>query len=297
MGFNRVAAKLSARESIRVNRPHAALVTLVYYLLTSILYAGISYLAFHDIAQYYTSLLISGYPLEEVIPHILQEYQTPLILGLVIQLVWSVYAVLMDYGYTSYALRMARNEQPGFGHLFDGFVRGGRVLWAAILIEVFTFLWSLVVILPLCVLIILVGYVTQSYPAIMLTTFVAMFAGVAANIAISYRYRLTSYFLLDHPGCTARQAVRRSVATMEGRKMTLFLLDLSFVGWALLSALVSMLLSLLLPVMLDDVLCFWIMPYHRATEANFYDCVTGAETSGDTAGPSYDHRIDGPAPF
>lgn len=297
MYFDRISAKVSARMSMRLNRPHAVWVTLVYYLLTGVLFAGVSRFSFQDLAQFYTSRVSVGYPSDQVILYMLRQFPGLILTALAIQLVWGIYDALMSFGYTSYALRLARNEQPGFGHLFDGFARFGRVLWAAILTQVFTLLWSLAVILPMCALIILAGYLTQSYSVIMLLTFLAILAGTTTHLFVSYRYRLTSYFLLDHPHCTAREAVRRSVATMKGRKTSLLMLDLSFLGWILLSALVSMLLSLVLAVMLDDVLCFWILPYHKATEANFYDFATAATPSGDRAGPRYDQTTDGPVPF
>ena len=119
-------------------------------------------------------------------------------------------------------------------------------------------------------------------------------------VAVTYRYRLTSYFILDDPDCTARQAICRSKQAMKGWKWSLFCLDLSFFGWMLLSVLLGAFISFLLPVVITDVLCFWVMPYRGASEANFYDAITGpSQPSGGCAGPNYDYHSgsDGPQPF
>ncbi len=297
MGFNRIQAKLSARESMRLNRPSPMLVTLVYYLLTSVLFTVVMYFVydpFRDIAQY----AMWGYDITEVWAFILDEHSGDLCLLFLLQLVSGVFNLFMSYGYFSYTLRMARNEQPGYSHLFDGFARPGRVLWAGILVEVFTFLWSLVVLVPMYALLAVLALLSVPIETIMVALSLAMIVVCVLIVVITYRYRLTSYFLIDDPGCTAREAVRRSVAAMKGWKGALFMLDLSFLGWILLSALVSQVVSLFLPFVLSDVLCFWVQPYRMASHANFYDCVTGASrSSGQGVGPGYDQSPEDPGPF
>ena len=49
-----------------------------------------------------------------------------------------------------------------------------------------------------------------------------------------YSYGLTDYILKDEPELCNNAAIERSMAMMEGNKMKLFLLDLSFIGWAIL---------------------------------------------------------------
>ena len=58
MGFDRFAAKHSARESMRLNSPSPILVTLVYFLLTAVLSAAISYLLYDPIADLMDILLV-----------------------------------------------------------------------------------------------------------------------------------------------------------------------------------------------------------------------------------------------
>ena len=49
-----------------------------------------------------------------------------------------------------------------------------------------------------------------------------------------YSYAMTDYILKDEPELCNNAAIERSMAMMEGNKMKLFLLDLSFIGWAIL---------------------------------------------------------------
>ena len=296
MGFDRFAAKHAARESMRLNNPNPILVTLAYLALTTLLSVAISYLLYDpttEIIQYATW----GYEAEEILEFILREHQRDLYLLGGVQFLFSFYSLFMSFGYTSYALRMARNEQPGIRHLFDGFARPLRVLWASILMDLFTLLWTLVVVLPVGIILALAQVEMLDAVSIVFTV------GLLAMIVANYRYRLTYYFILDDPDCTARGAVRRSKTAMRGWKWSLFALDFSFFGWMLLSALLGSLLSWFLPVVITDVLAFWILPYREASEANFYDAITGpSQPSGGYAGPDYDYHAknedgDGPQPF
>lgn len=297
MGFDRFAAKHAARESMRLNNPSPILVTLLYFALTSLLSAVISYLLYDPAAELMWCLE-AGYTSEEILEYflqnILQEHQRDLYLLAGVNVLLSLYSTFMSFGYTSYSLRMARNEQPGVRHLFDGFARPLRVLWADILVSLFTLLWSLLIVVPVSLLLALGGLDAAN------SVYIVTAVSVVTVVAVTYRYRLTSYFIIDDPDCTARMAVRRSKQAMKGWKWSLFCLDISFFGWMLLSALLSSFISYLLPVVITDVLCFWVLPYRSAAEANFYDAITGpSQPSGGFAGPDYDYHAnsDGPQPF
>ena len=74
-----------------------------------------------------------------------------------------------------------------------------------------------------------------------------------------YSYALSYHVLIDNPDMTQSEAREESIRLMEGNKMRLFLLDLSFIGWHLLSLLTGGLLYL------------WVIPYIQTTFALFYD--------------------------
>lgn len=280
--FNRIEAKMRATASMRMTSPSPLPVTLVYLLLTT----GVAWLlgfVLFDPASVIMDDLWAGYTLEESLSYLLQEYSTGLTVFFAVQMVLSVYRSVMGFGYHSYALRMARNEMPVYANLFDGFAKFLRVLWMDILIGIFVFLWTLLALIPLSVLIVAATLYSQLFVLFTVPLYVA---ALAVSISVHLRYRLAPYFLLDDPSCTAREAIGRSKRAMKGWKMELLILDLSFLGWELLAGLTL------------GILNIWVLPYRNATEANFYDCVTGGMyPPSDPVGPDYRSPGGGPVPF
>ena len=116
----------------------------------------------------------------------------------------SLLALPLSWGLTVSLLRNHREESVDLENLFDGF-RGGRytrVFCALFLVNLFTFLWTLLLIIP--------------------------------GIIKAFSYALTPYIIMDEPELTARQAITRSCEIMEGRRWKLFCLYLSFIGWGIL---------------------------------------------------------------
>ena len=283
--FNRIEAKMQAKASMRQTTPSPILVTLGYLLLTTGLVWLLNFVLFDPVSIVMDDIL-AGYTLEESLSYLIEEYSTGLIMVFVVQLLLSVYRTIMGFGYTSYALRMARNEGPGFGNLFDGFAKFLRVLWMNILIGLFASLWTLVATVPAVILIVVAVMARADLIFIFGLYWGAIIVSVAVTLIVRLRYRLAPYFLLDDPACTAREAIRRSKRAMKGWKMELFVLDLSFIGWELLGSLTL------------GILFAWVLPYQNATEANFYDCVTGGMyPSGGSVGPDYSAFGGGPMPF
>ena len=116
----------------------------------------------------------------------------------------SLLALPLSWGLTVSLLRNHREESVDLENLFDGF-RGGRytrVFCALFLVNLFTILWTLLLIIP--------------------------------GIMKAFSYALTPYIVMDEPELTARQAITRSCEIMEGRRWKLFCLYLSFIGWGIL---------------------------------------------------------------
>ena len=119
----------------------------------------------------------------------------------------SLLALPLSWGLTVSLLRNHREESVDLENLFDGF-RGGRytrVFCALFLVNLFTFPWTLLLIIP--------------------------------GIMKAFSYALTPYIIMDESELTARQAITRSCEIMEGRRWKLFCLYLSFIGWGILSLL------------------------------------------------------------
>lgn len=97
-----------------------------------------------------------------------------------------------------------RGDQPPFERFFDGcfdrfWTKVGGMLWMSLL----TFLWSMLFVIP----------------------------GIVKGIA----YSLTPYLLARYPGVRAMDACSLSDRITRGYKMEIFVMELSFLGWLLLS--------------------------------------------------------------
>ncbi|MBQ7713666.1 MAG: DUF975 family protein [Oscillospiraceae bacterium] len=100
---------------------------------------------------------------------------------------------------------LANSAEPaGLGELGYGFKKGyGRVVAGMFLTSLFTFLWSLLLLVP--------------------------------GIIKAYSYRMVPYILADDPSIGGKDAITRSREMMNGQKWNTFVLDLSFLGWWLLA--------------------------------------------------------------
>lgn len=115
----------------------------------------------------------------------------------------------LEYGMAFIFLKQARDHQPvQLGDMFRGFQDdfGGTFL-IGLMTSLFTFLWSLLFVIP--------------------------------GIVAAYRYSMATYIMAENPTIAPTEAIERSKALMDGRKGDLFCLDLSFFGWALLTVLTA----------------------------------------------------------
>jgi uncharacterized membrane protein len=108
----------------------------------------------------------------------------------------------LQLGAVIFFLTFIRAGQAEIGMLFAGFKNFGTALAAYLLVTVFVFLWSLLLIIP----------------------------GIIAALA----YSQTFYLLADNPALGPLEAIRMSKEIMRGYKGKLFCLGLRYFCWALL---------------------------------------------------------------
>ncbi len=125
-----------------------------------------------------------------------------------------------------------QKEENVFTAAFTAF-RQGRlmpVLISGLLQYIFLFCWTLLLIVP--------------------------------GLIKTYSYSMTNYIIEDlvaqGKDIEPTEAITKSRILMDGHKLDLFFLDLSFIGWALLSVLTFGIASL------------WLSPYIYTTRAAFY---------------------------
>ena len=136
-------------------------------------------------------------------------------------------ALPMMYGYSIVMLSVMRGGEMNIGGLFDGFNDFGRIVGTKLLQAIYTFLWTLLLVIP----------------------------GIIKN----YSYAMTDFILKDQPELANNAAIEKSMAMMDGNKMKLFLLDLSFIGWAILC------------LFTFGIGFLFLQPYVQSAHAAFYE--------------------------
>ena len=120
-------------------------------------------------------------------------------------------------------------EKAGLGNILFGFQNGyyGKTVWTLFLKNLYIFLWSLLLLIP--------------------------------GIVKAYEYRMVPYLLADYPELSTEEAFRISREMMNGEKMNTFILDLSFIGWYILSGITCNLVGI-----------FYLYPYKYATDPQLF---------------------------
>ena len=92
---------------------------------------------------------------------------------------------------------------------------------------------------------------------------------IIPGIVKAYEYMMIPYLLADNPQMTKEQAFAESKRMMQGQKWKAFVLDLSFIGWYILSGLTLGILAI-----------FYVSPYVNATHAALYEALCYANPAG-----------------
>jgi len=136
----------------------------------------------------------------------------------------------LTLGLANYELKLLRNEESNTGDLFKGFKNFGRAVVLFLLEFIYLCLWTLLFIIP--------------------------------GIIKSYSYAMSFYILKDNPEMEAKEAITKSREMMKGHKWELFVLQLSFIGWILLTMLTFGILGV-----------FFVGPWMNLTYAKFYESI------------------------
>ncbi len=112
----------------------------------------------------------------------------------------------LTVGYAWFTMRIYNDETTEIGPMFGaGFKNYWHHVGGILFMELFTFLWTLLFIVP----------------------------GIIKGLA----YSMTPYILTDLPNVTPTQALKVSMKMTKGYKGEIFVMYLSFIGWGILTAL------------------------------------------------------------
>ncbi len=243
MNYNRAALKQAAKQAIRETRPKVWIVTLIYLLLASFLPMVVTNLIPNPMSDL-AGVLAQNPNLAETHPeYVLQLAASSLgggaLITFFVSVVVSLYSTVMSYGYVGYSLKVHRGEPTGYGDVFSGFAVAGKAIGASIMVGIFTFLWSLLFVLPYAILLVFSVFISDALPALAIILLIAAILILVAGVVwVSCRYALTPYYIMDRPETGVFDAITASKTTMRGNIGKYVVLNLSFLGWGLLIALI-----------------------------------------------------------
>lgn len=169
---------------------------------------------------------------------------------------------VLDAGYKCYCLGVHRREEMPYESLFDGFTFAGKVIALYIVEGFFVALWSMLFVIP--------------------------------GIIAVYRYSFAIWNLCQNPELGVMEALNRSKRQTIGYKWQFFVLQLSFLGWALLSGVIAsfyemvvirripdsfpgIMLGTLIYFALSALVQIYLQPYSMLTFCGFYLRATAPE--------------------
>ena len=166
-------------------------------------------------------ILVSYIP--ELLSYIDPESAT---IAILIPIISLVITGPLAIGQSRFFINLANRENPKFSDLWFGFNNILRSIGVTLLVGVAVCIGTILFIIP--------------------------------GIIVSFMYSQVYYIMAENPDISVLDCLRESARIMKGHKMELFILELSFLGWIILTALTCGIAGL------------YVLPYYSATLANFY---------------------------
>lgn len=229
--INRRAIKEEAKRIMRGAKASPVLVTLLVMAIlfvlervTDLVEGGSLFYSYGLAGRYYDALM-NNQPgdLDALLNSLPSSTGTTFFFSMLVSLV----GLVLNGGYYIYCMGIRRGAEMPCATLADGLGVAGKLIWCAIQMAVKIFLWSMLFWIP--------------------------------GIIAVYRYRFAYYNILTDGSITAGEAIRLSCQQTSGMKWQLFVLDLSFIGWGLVSALTMGLLNM------------WLTPYRTLCDLAYFE--------------------------
>lgn len=151
-----------------------------------------------------------------------------ILIGIIVIIVLRVFiGYILEVGGRKYFIELSEGES-NIGHLGFAFRKNRykKVFFTMLLRSIYLILWTLLLIIP--------------------------------GIIKFYAYRMVPYILAENPDIGHKRAIKLSDEMTKGEKWDIFVLDLSFIGWFILGA------------MLLGIGVLFVQPYYDATNVELY---------------------------
>ncbi|MED0960155.1 DUF975 family protein [Bacillus paramycoides] len=170
---------------------------------------------------------------------------------------------ITSYGYTNVLLQISKRDDARVDYLFEGFrgfKRMMKTMWAMLAILLYTGTW-----IPMLLISLFAFFGEEGNVSLTIAFFVLLAISVVVMIVMYFSYAMTYYVMIENPDYSVSQAMKESKNLMKGHKLDLFLLWLSFIGWAILA------------IFTFGIGFLWLSPYMGTTTAHFYRYISKGE--------------------
>lgn len=229
---DRVTIKTEAKQIIRTAQVSPLVMTAIVIIICLVLDRVVDLVRYGSpfyswgFQNAYMEALLSGDPverMEDLLLSVPQEASSSFFFTTLV----SLFTLILNGGYYIYCMGIRQGLRMPYATLADGLAAAGKLIWCWVQVSVRVFLWSLLFVIP--------------------------------GIIASYRYAFAYYNILTDPSLTAGEAIRLSCEQTRGMKGALFVLDLSFLGWNLLSY---------ITMGLADI---WVTPYQVLCHLAYFE--------------------------
>ena len=222
--LNRSQLKQEAKVIVRNARASAYLLALIYLVIINVLSLIDIYVDGSVVENLQT--LQPYYPVLQIPEFLLAAKEIPGTVGIFVSVLVALLTAVINAGWVLYHLGVRRGEVMEYTTLFDGFSFVGKVILLNLAVSISVTLWSILLVIP--------------------------------GIIAAYRLRFAVYNLCENPEMGILEAMQMSTAQTRGFKMDLFVLDMSFLGWSLLSVLTL------------GILDIWLAPYVQQADLGYF---------------------------
>ena len=178
-------------------------------------------------------------------------------------------------GLCKYILLIVRRREVNYNYIFKGFDHFIKAFLLNLLIMLFIGLWTFPIVIVSSFLMVVLpaaGFIT-----LIVVPIVALWAFL--------NYSMATFFLADDPSLSPMSCIKLSKAHMKGNKGNLFMLMLSFLGWAILAFFIQWVLTAFIPAsntlllilggIIGAIPTMFVSLYMNVAKGFFYEILTG----------------------
>lgn len=204
-----------------------------------------------------------------------------------LNLLFTLITIPLTLGTIGAAQRILRGEDVLVRHSLAYIPYTFRAIWLQICTAFYAF-WPMLLAYVVAIPVLL----TVSSPDIMLLTAILFFIAVIATLVFAimrlYLMAASDYLLARNPNTSVSEIMRTSRTIMKGNRMNFFLLELSFIGWNLLIAVLDSAVLAMAGYTLANVcsmlLSLFLGVYMTTAKAAFVNDLTAAAPSDNASG-------------